>query len=243
MGGAHHFFVAPDDVHDGRIEMSGAEGRHAARVLRLRPGENITVADGSGRVIEATVTDVGRGVTAEVRKIREAARPKPSLTLYQAVMKGERMDDVITKAVELGVERVVPFVADRTVVRLDSSKRHKSRERWTAVARAAAKQCRSPLLTTIGEILVGPVQAASEGVPVVVLHESASARLREVLPPSAPDALIVVIGPEGGLAPSEVNALRERGAAVATLGERILRTDTAGPIAAAIIGYAYGNLG
>jgi 16S rRNA (uracil1498-N3)-methyltransferase len=175
--------------------------------------------------------------------VREAVRPKPAVILYQAVMKGDRMDDVITKAVELGVARVVPFVAERTVVRWDESKRRKSRERWTAIARSAAKQCRSPHLTTVGDVLSGPDDAAKEAAPVFVLHEGGSTRLREALPSAAPDEVVVVIGPEGGLAASEVELLREGGAAVVTLGERILRTETAGVVAAAIIGYAYGSIG
>jgi 16S rRNA (uracil1498-N3)-methyltransferase len=241
--GAHHFFVSPDDVHDGLIEVSGDEGHHAARVLRLRPGERITIADGSGRVIEATVKNVGRSVTAEVRNIRQAKRPKPALTLYQAVMKGDRMDDVVTKAVELGVARIVPFVAERTVVRWDEARRRKSKERWTSIARSAAKQCRSPYLTTIDEVRSGVRGATSEDAGVFALHERAPVRLREALPDYAPEAIVVVVGPEGGLAPSEIDALRDAGAVPVTLGERILRTETAGIVAASIIGYAYGSIG
>lgn len=241
--GAHHFFVDPDDVHDDLIEFSGAEGHHAARVLRLRPGERITVSDGSGRVLEATVTDVHRGVRAEINSVHTADRPKPVLTLYQALAKGERLDEVVSRAVEVGVARIVPFIAERSVVRWDDQRRRKARDRLTAIARAAAKQCRSPHLTSVSDVRDGLEDAATAGALMLVLHEGASVRLRDALPRTAPDTIAIVVGPEGGLAPSELDALRHEGADVVTLGERILRTSTAGPVAAAIIGYTYGNIG
>lgn len=240
IGGRHHFFVPPEDTHDGVVEIKGSEAHHAGRVLRLRAGESITVADGSGRVLEAVVTDVGRVVRADVTTTTLVTPPRPSLTLYQAVPKGDRMDDVVSKAVEIGVRRIVPFLAERTVVRWDERKRQKARERWTAVARAAAKQSRSSYLTSIGDVCDG--LRVEETAPVVGLHEGASTRLREALPSEPPDELVVVVGPEGGLSPVEVEHLRSRGATLATLGDRILRTETAGLVAAAIIGYAYGNL-
>ena len=241
--GAHHFFVSPSDVRDGVVELTGAEAHHAARVLRVRVGEAITVADGSGLVLEAVVTEVGDVVRADVQTSREKVAPKPSVTLYQAVAKGERMDDVVSRAVEIGVRRVVPFVAERTIVRWDEGKRRKARERWTTIARSAAKQCRSPHLTDLEELRDGPEDALNEGAPVVALHERAATRLRDALPQTAPEEIVVVVGPEGGLAPSEVRVLEDGGASVVTLGDRILRTETAGLVAAAIIGYAYGSLG
>lgn len=241
--GRHHFFVEPSDVHNGFVELTGAEAHHASRVLRLRPGEAISVADDSGRVLDAVVTDVGRLVRAEVRDVHEPGTRKPAVTLVQAVAKGDRMEDLIAKAAEIGVVRVVPFIAERTVVKWDASRRHKAQERWNAIARAASKQCRAPHLTVVADVVEGPVSALLERTPVVVLHEGAETRLRDALPESAPDAMVVVVGPEGGLAPAELDVLRDGGASVVTLGDRILRTETAGLIAAAIIAYAYGSLG
>jgi 16S rRNA (uracil1498-N3)-methyltransferase len=165
------------------------------------------------------------------------------VTLVQAVAKGERMDDVVARAVEIGVSRVVPFIAERTVVRWDRARRDKARERWSALARAAAKQCRAPRLTVVADVAEGPTCALSEDGPVLVLHEEGSTRLRDSLPASAPDAMVVVVGPEGGLAPAEIDALRGGDASIVTLGERILRTETAGLVAVAIIAHTYGSLG
>ena len=240
--GAHHFFVAPDDIEEDRVVIRGEEAHHAARVLRVRPGEVITVADDSGRIVDAVVTDVSDNVSAEVSSARFVEAPRPALTLFQAITKGDRMDDVVTKAVELGVDAVVPFVAERTIVRWDDSKRTKTVERWTAVARAAAKQCSSARLTTVGDVLVGPKRALEHDGPVIVLHERATTPLREILPGKPPGAMGLVVGPEGGLSPSELRAM-EGGANVVSLGDRVLRTETAGLVAAAIIRYVYGSLG
>ncbi len=241
--GRHHFFVGPSDVQEGFVELTGTEAHHASRVLRVRPGEEISVADDSGRVLDAVVTEVGSVVRAQVRVVHEAGWAKPAVTLVQAVAKGDRMDDVVSKAVEIGVSRIVPFIAERSVVRWDQSRRRKAHERWSAVARGAAKQCRSPHLTVVDEVRDGVAGALSEGEPVLVLHEGGSVRLRDAFPATVPDAVTVVVGPEGGLAPAEIDLLVRGGASIVTLGERILRTETAGVVAAAIIAHAYGSLG
>lgn len=241
--GLHHFFVAASDVRDGIVELTGDEARHAARVLRVRPGEAITVADGSGRVIEAVVTEAESIVRAEVRDIHETPLPKPAVTLYQAIAKGDRMNDLVAQAVEVGVVRLVPFVAERTIARWDEHKRAKHVARWREVAKSAAKQSRSAYLTSVEDVIDGLSSALVSGTLTVVLHEASSVRLRDVLPSAGPDAMVIAVGPEGGLAPDELDELRAGGAQVVTLGPRILRTGTAGPVAAAIVAYTYGTLG
>jgi 16S rRNA (uracil1498-N3)-methyltransferase len=189
------------------------------------------------------VTGVGDVVSAEVWSVRVVETQRPAVTLFQAVAKGDRMDDVVTKAVEIGVDAIVPFVAERTVVRWDAARRRKAHERWTAVARSAAKQCRSARLTTIGEVHDGPGRAFEYGEDVIVLHEGASAALRDALSGRRPEAIVVVVGPEGGLTPAESAALDAGGAAIVSLGDRILRTETAGLVAVTIVRYVYGSLG
>jgi 16S rRNA (uracil1498-N3)-methyltransferase len=239
----HHFYVAPAGVRDGCVELEEADAHHAVRVLRIRPGETISVADGTGRILEAVVMEVGAHVRAEIRTTRTVEAARPALVLYQAVAKGDRIDEMVEKAVELGVATIVPFVAERTIVRWDEAKREKARERWCAIARAAAMQCRSPRLTTVAAVVEGVEGICNEDSTTLVLHEGATSRLHDVLPKPAPDALVLVVGPEGGLTLSELQTLEGAGARLATLGDRILRTETAGVAAAAIIGYAYGNLG
>lgn len=171
-------------------------------------------------------------------------RPQaPQLVLYQGLAKRERMDLVVQKAVELGARQIVPFAAGRSVVKWDSEKKLKSRERWEAVALAASKQCRSPWLTEIEAVADSLSGLDSTSGPVLVLHEEATVHLRDVLPEQAPARLTIVIGPEGGLDPSEVEMALSAGAQAVTLGGRILRTETAGPVALALVAYTYGVLG
>lgn len=236
----HHFFVEPDDVADGVVALQGQEAHHAVHVLRVHRGERISVADGTGRVIEAVVSDVGDTVEARVESIREIDPLVPAITLFQGIAKGERMDAVVQKSVEIGVACIVPVMCERTVARWDRRKRAKAVERWREIAKGAGKQCGTAWFTRVEEV-VDAFDAVAP--PAVALDPDATTRLRDVLPGSRPDTLSLVIGPEGGLSPSEIGTLREKGVALATLGPRILRTETAGPVAAALILYAYGSLG
>jgi len=228
--GLHHFFTT--SVEGDRIVISGDEARHAIKVLRLRPGERITVSDGAGAVVEAVVRSLDGAVEAEVEDRRVVSAPRPTITIHQALMKGDRMDDMIERSVELGVARIVPFLAERTIVRWDEAKRVKSHTRWTEIARAAAKQSRSPWLTVVDPLADA---APREG---IVLHEEATTLLRDVLPDEAPEVIDLVIGPEGGLTPAEIE-----GARTVSLGPHVLRSDFAGPVAAAIVSFVYGSLG
>jgi len=237
----HHFFVDPTDVRDGVVALTGAEAHHAAHVLRVRPGEQISVADGTGRILDAIVRTVGRSVDAEVRDVSEVPPVAPSVVLVQGIAKRDKMDVLVQKAVEVGVRSIVPVMCERTVVHWDESRRAKAAARWREVARAAAKQSRSAWMTEVEDIRdVGEVDLR---LPAVALDAGGHTRLRDALPRERPDHVSVVIGPEGGLSPAELHALEARGVVTATLGPRILRTETAGPVAAALILYAYGSLG
>lgn len=236
--GVHHFFTAPDQVRGDVAVLSGDEARHAARVLRVRPGERITISDDAGHVYDAVVRSVGDIVEADVDGVRDALPPRPKITVHQALMKGDRMDDMIERSVEVGVTRVAPFDAERSIVRWDHTRRKRAHERWVAVARSAAKQSRSPWL-----VRIDPVSDRTPEVAALVLHEEATTRLRDVLPAEVPEDLHLVIGPEGGLSAGEVERLVSSGATLVSLGERILRTETAAPVAATIIAFTYGSLG
>jgi 16S rRNA (uracil1498-N3)-methyltransferase len=238
---AHHFFVAPDAIAGGLVTIDGDEAHHAARVLRVRVGEAITVADNTGRVIDAVVSRVGDDVQAEILKETSCDVAKPAITLCQALTKGEKFEDVVQKATEIGVSRIMPFVAERSVVQWDAGKRAKARERWTAVARAAAKQSKSPRIPVVDEVADGAPLGTG---PTWVLHESDDAvPLRQAVTDRAPDTLSLIVGPEGGFSDAEIDELRRGGAEVVWLGPRILRTETAGLVAASIVSYVYGSLG
>ena len=239
----HHFFITPEQVRDGVVELRGDEAHHAGRVLRVREGELITVADGTGRVVEAVVQRVGETVEAQVTSERTVALPPPNITLFQAVMKGDKMDTLIEKAVEVGVQRVVPFMAERTIVRWDDSKARKATERWSAIAHSASKQCRAPLRSDVGQVAQSTDDLKTTADLAIALHEGTQRRLRDVLPGAPPDEVALVVGPEGGLSTREAEGLTSRGFVPAALGPRILRSETAGIVGAAIVLHIYGSLG
>ncbi len=240
---AHHFFVEPNDVGEEIVTLTGAEAHHATRSLRVRVGEHITVADGSGRVVTAVVSTIADDVCAEIVRNQHCAPPRPAVVLYQALPKGEKFDEIVEKASEVGVSRIVPFVAQRSVVRWDARKRARLNARWSAIARSAAKQCRSPWIAQIDEIADTVDDVTFEAEVTVALHEEASQRLRDALPGDAPGTIAIVVGPEGGLADDEIEKFAALGALAVSLGPRVLRTELAGLVAASVIGYRYGNVG
>ena len=241
---AHHFFTDPDEMTETVVTLRGDEARHAARVLRLRVGEPITVADNAGRVVDAVVTRTDDIVEAEIRGETRYERPRPEIVLCQALVKGEKLDDVVEKSTEIGVARIVPYVAERSIVRWDDRRCARAVERWRSIAKAAAKQSHAPVVPEVSEVVGDVTAIAGTADLVVVLHESGGVPLlRDVLPENAPDTLALVVGPEGGITDAEVSSLTALGARAAGLGPRILRTETAGLVAAGIIAFAYGSLG
>ncbi|HVE91828.1 MAG TPA: RsmE family RNA methyltransferase [Actinomycetota bacterium] len=231
-------------MREGRVVLRGDEAHHAAKVLRVRIGETISVADGSGRVMDAVVTKIAEeGLAARIILSHDLRASSPALVLCQGLTKRERMDLVVQKSVEVGARTIVPFVAQRSIVKWDDDKRRRARTHWEGVARAAAKQCRSPWLTSVDQVADGLDAVVAQGQPMLALHEESKLHFRDALDPDPPERLTIVIGPEGGLTGEEVSELEASGAKSVTLGERILRTETAGPVALALAAYSYGILG
>lgn len=234
---APHFFCR--DVASGRLRISGDDARHAVRSLRLRPGEPITVSDGRGTVAIARVVEAGDDLVAEVTGRRTVPPAFPRLVVFQALPKSGKLDDVVRKLTEIGVDEIVPWRAARSVVRWDPLKAQAQIARLRAIAREAAMQSRRAWLPEVRDL------AAIDDVPAgaIVLHEEADLRLGALLPAQAPPLLTLVVGPEGGLAPEEVSGLRDQGASVGSLGDPILRTETAAMVATALVLGAYGRIG
>lgn len=236
---APHFFA--DDVSGGTVTLTPEDSKHALRVLRLRAGERITVADGTGSVVEATVgADAGR-LVAHVTARRSEERPSPLVHVFQAIPKKGKLDLVVQKLTELGVASVRPFAAERSIPRWDPSKGEAHSARLREVARQAAMQSRGAWIPEVPAPV--PLDALELPGAAIVLHESATRRLSEALPEAAPGAVSIVVGPEGGLTDEEVTALRERDAQPVTLGPSILRTETAALATVAIVLARYGRLG
>lgn len=239
-----HFFVDPRDVDGDIAILRGEQARHLAVVLRARPGDPVSLADGTGARYRAEVADAQPGeVRLRVLEREVTEPPRPRLTVVQALPKGRKLDEVVEKLSELGVDRLVPVHSARSPVVLDGAKADKAQARWQAVALAAAKQSRRarPLeIAAVGHW----AHAFPEGTRGVVLWEEADIPLRqalaEVTAAGPLEELVLAVGPEGGLSAEEVRA---SGLAAAGLGPTILRTETAALVGAAAVLTLLGRLG
>lgn len=231
--------------------LTGPEARHAASVQRLRAGEPIEVVDGDGTRLRGTVAE-GSGPTAvgiRVVEIVHDPAPSPRLVLVQALAKSGRDEMAVEAATELGVDAVLPWQSERSVVQWrGEDKIAKGEQRWRSLVHAAAKVARRSRLPEVlpfarGGALVETVrEACAGGAVVLVLHEVASVPLRSVEVIGA-HQLMVVVGPEGGLSDAEVEALVAAGGRAVLLGPHVLRSSTAGPAALAVLADRTGRWG
>jgi len=238
------YFLVPELPAPGPFVLDGAEGRHAATVRRLRTGESLMLADGRGGQAAALVTAVGRGeVSLEVAAGEVIALPAVEVTLVQAVPKGDRGELAVELATEAGIDRVVPWSAERCVARWKTADQAaKAVGRWRNTAREAAKQARRPYVPVVTDVatttdVLGLVQRSAAG---LVLHDAASLPIRSaVLPESG--SVIVIVGPEGGLTEEELTVFQAAGALRVRLGPQVLRTSTAGAVALGALGVLTGR--
>jgi 16S rRNA (uracil1498-N3)-methyltransferase len=220
--------------------VDGDEGFHAANVRRIRPGEELDLGDGDGTVAHCVVEHVTKGrLTARVLDRKTVPAPVPAVTVVQALPKSDRSELAIELATEAGADAFVAWQAARCVARWDgTAKVDKGLRRWAAVARSAARQSRRPYIPSVGGVvstaeLVQRVR--DDGAMALVLHESATVKLAE-LPVAQADSLLLIIGPEGGIADDEVTALSGAGATAVRLGPTVLRTSSAAAVALGALG-------
>ena len=233
-----HLVPALDGVAVGDVVVvEGDEAHHAVAVRRLRAGEQVVLTDGAGVSVVGEVAATGkRRLEVEVSSVRHEPAPTPPVTVVQALPKGDRGELAVEVLTEIGVARVVPWAAARSVAVWKGERAQKSLARWRATAREAAKQARRshhpevlPLATT--DEVVGLVCGAALA---VVLHEEAAAPLADLAVPATGE-VVVVVGPEGGLTDEEVAAFATAGATAVRLGAEVLRTSTAGVAAVAAL--------
>lgn len=246
----HRFFVSPDNIKDNMVYIDAAQARHIEKVLRLKPGDSVLVFDGSG--IEYQVKLLGREndmLRAEIEKenVRQQT-PAVKLTLVQGIAKGDKMDTIIQKAVEIGVSAVIPMQSEHTVVCLEGEKVEKKRQRWQAIAREACKQCRRNIVPEIKPVVDFSSLMLQNENPAIMLYENEEKiRLRAILKEARhrfkENEIFLLVGPEGGFSRQEVQQAKSHNIILAGLGPGILRTETAGLVAASIILYEYGDLG
>jgi 16S rRNA (uracil1498-N3)-methyltransferase len=225
--------------------LDGPEGHHAAVVQRLRAGEVLTLSDGRGGIAAATVVGVGRGtVDVEINSRRQAPSPDPRLVVVQGIAKGDRGELAVQAMTEIGVDEIVPWAASRSVAQWRGERGAKSRDRWAATAREAAKQARRPWLPVVaGDPDCSTKQVAArlaEAAAAFVLHEAATDRLTTAELPDNGE-IVLVVGPEGGISDAEVDVFAEAGATAVRLGDSVLRTSTAGVAALSVLSARLGR--
>lgn len=224
-----------------RLTLTGPEAKHAATVNRTRPGQTVSIGNGRGLVASGeVVVATGTELTIEVASVRQEEPPAPRITLVQALAKGDRDELAIQAATELGVDRVVPWSAARSVSRWEGAKIAKGRDRWSTIVREAAKQSIRAWVPDVGELATtAQVAAFAAGAEVLVLEPTGDAALTSFTPGER--ELVLVVGPEGGIAPAELDAFRAAGARIVRLGDTVLRTSTAGPAALAVLNASLGR--
>lgn len=233
-----HLVPSLEDVHEGgTVTVEGEEAHHAVVVRRLRIGEQVLLTDGAGTVATAEVAGTGkRRLDATVAAVSHHPRPDPSVTVVQAIPKGDRGELAVEVLTEVGVDRIVPWAAARCVAVWRGERAEKSLRKWRATAREAAKQSRRAWHPTVDPL------AATADLPALVadaelalvLHEDAAVRLRDLEAP-ATGSIVLVVGPEGGITPEELADLTGNGAEPTRLGNEVLRTSTAGVAAVAAL--------
>jgi 16S rRNA (uracil1498-N3)-methyltransferase len=224
------------DLDGDRVVLSGPEGRHAATVRRLRVGEHADLTDGAGQVVSGVVSAVSpESVTFSVLSRRSVPRPSPALTVVQALPKGDRGELAVETMTEAGVDTIVPWAAEHCVAVWRGEKADRGVERWRSTAREAAKQSRRAWLPSVSDLAsTASVVSLISSAFAVVLEGSAASALSTV-PLPASGEIVLIVGPEGGVSTAERAAFAAAGAIECRLGPTVLRTSTAGVVAAAVI--------
>jgi len=245
-----YFMVAPAALVRPEVVISGSDARHISKVMRLKPGDRIGLLDGEGRAYEAEITDSGAArVSVKIAAELPAVAPGPvRLEVAQAFLKDKKMDELLRRLCELGMDDWRPFVSERSVARPPADRMGARRDRWRHIVHESAKQCRRAKLPQI--------HPCSSFDDVLAVGRSCARRflfweetVAEPLgveaegPVAAGDAIMIVLGPEGGFSAGEVERARREGFTIAGLGPRILRAETAALAACAIVQYRYGDMG
>lgn len=227
----------------GPFQLDGPEGRHAALVRRMRPGEPLVLTDGRGGRARSVVAAVDRStVTVEVGPAEHVQPPQLRVVVVQALPKGERGELAVELATEAGADEIIPWAAARCVTRWSMERATRGLARWRSSAREAAKQSRRAFVPPVGDVadLAAVVTRVRSGSGALVLHEAAPDGIADARLPESGE-LLLVVGPEGGITGDEVSALAAAGAHPVRLGPEVLRTSTAAAVALGALGVLTGR--
>lgn len=232
----NHFFVTTEQICGDEVMITGEDVNHIKNVLRMKPGEELTVSDESGSDFLCRIVGCdAQTVRLEILKKEDGRELPIQMVLYQGLPKGDKMETIIQKCVELGAAGIVPVAQARSVVRLDERKADLKRERWQKIAESAAKQSKRSVIPGISPVMsfAQALEDAADGISVIAYEDKdGMTELREIFKllqkADAPTRINIFVGPEGGYEASEVEEAIEAGVIPISLGARILRTETAG---------------
>jgi 16S rRNA (uracil1498-N3)-methyltransferase len=230
------------------LKIEGDEVKHIRKVLRLKAGDEISVFDGLGREFEGAIVEEGlSSIVIGIKNVHSSIGDSPlQVTLAQSLLKGEKMDYLIQKATELGVEEIVPFLSSRSIPLLEKPKRLKRLQRWKRIAVQASKQCGRGVVPEI-QSLQNYSEMLQKAVPdslCLILWEREGVKLKKLLERSEKrKKIFFVVGPEGGFSEGEVDEAKEAGFTPVTLGRRLLRAETASLCFLSILQYELGDMG
>ena len=232
----HQFFIEPCQINDNGVTIEGRDVNHIKNVLRMKAGDNIAVSNGQdGKEYICTIERLEEEqIVCKITNVREDGSELPSrVYLFQGLPKADKMELIIQKAVELGVYEIIPVETKRSVVKLDAKKAKQKTERWQAIAEAAAKQSKRQIIPTVSlpiQFLQAVKRAASMDIKLIP-YELAEGmdQTKKIISTLAPGMEIAIfIGPEGGFEEAEITKAEDAKIQPITLGNRILRTETAG---------------
>lgn len=237
-----HFFV-DEEIESSEYSLFGEDGRHIAKSLRMKQGENLTLCSPSGTVHNCVVEKVeGDFVGVRILSSEQSeAEPSVKVTLYQALPKGDKMEFIIQKAVEIGVTEIVPVISSRCVSRPDQKSLSKKILRWQKIAKQAAMQSGRGIVPKVKDAV--PFEKGVENAKgeKVIFYELGGESVRDILSDKQKE-ISIFIGSEGGFSGDEVDLVLKNGGRKATLGKRILRAETAPLVALTVIMYETNNL-
>lgn len=237
------FFINKNEISRGQVRLLGEDEKHIKTVLRAREGEEVTLCDGEGMDYLCRIASLERGVLLDVlEKTPCEAEPEIKLTLYQGLPKADKMEWIIQKCVEIGIDRIVPMATERAIVKLDK-KEGKKLERWQKIAEAAAKQSGRGKIPEVSQRVLKFAEAVEEAAGLdgaaIPYEKETENGLRQFASGFSGKTAGIFIGPEGGFSEDEIALAKEKGIRPVSLGKRILRTETAGMVTAAILLYEW----
>lgn len=240
----YHFFAEHENIHDTYIDITGSDVNHIKNVLRFTVGDEFLISSGDNTDYYCHIAEMtDEYIRADIDRVDEEGRELPSkIYLFQGLPKGDKMELIIQKCIELGVYQIIPVAMKRSVVKLDAKKADSKVKRWNAIAESAAKQSKRSIMpeVTMPVTFKEAVKMAAELDVKLLPYECADGmeKTKKLISQIKPgQSIAVFIGPEGGFDQTELDMALDAGCEIITLGKRILRTETAGMMLASVLMY------